>query len=75
MERERLNRTLNVLYNIDNPLNYEGLYSTCPKQERLIIKIIDSDLYLGLILHDDDDPKYPHSLELVKIINPGEINF
>ena len=75
MERAHLELTLNELEKIDDPLKYEKLFSTCPKKERLIFRIVDSDLFLGVILHKDDDPKYPHSMELVKIINPGEINF
>ena len=60
---------------MDDPLQYEGVLTSCPQQERIIVRVVDSDLFLGLIIHNDSDPKYSHCIELVKIINPAEIDF
>lgn len=74
MDRDGLSRTLKEIARLDNPLTYDRLLTMCPQHERLVIQIIDSELLLGVILHRDDDPKYPHCIELVKIINPKELD-
>ena len=75
VERDKVHKTLHAIRNLDNPLEYEGVLTSCPQQERIIVRVASSDLFMGLIIHNDDDPKYSHCIELVKIINPTEINF
>lgn len=73
MERDRVQKTLTAIRSLTNPLDYERLVTSCPQHERLIVSVIDSKLLIGLVLHDDNDKKYPNCLELVKIFNPSEL--
>ncbi|MCE2507591.1 MAG: hypothetical protein J4F36_14215 [Nitrosopumilaceae archaeon] len=73
MERHHVKKTLDTIRELDDPLSYERLITSCPQHERLIVNAIDSKLLIGLIVHNDDDPKFQHCLELVKIFNPSEL--
>ncbi len=73
MERHHVKQTLDAIREMKNPLEYERLITSCPQHERLIVSVVDSKLLLGLIIHDDSDPKYQHCLELVKIFTPTEL--
>ena len=75
VERDRVQRTLDAVKIMDNPIDYSGVITTCPQHNRVVIHVIDSEIMIGMIIHGDDDPRpeLQHCIELVKIIDPKEL--
>jgi len=71
MDRIRIRETIRMLSLMENPKEHKD-FVACKNDERCVVKVKNSELLIGIILHGDDekDPNLKHSIELVDIINP-----
>jgi len=69
IENIRVSETIYNLRNMEDPLSGAGIIE-CPNHERYVIPIEQIDhLLLAFKVHGDEDPEYPHTIELIDIID------
>lgn len=69
LERIRVRETIYHLIREDDPLAKVGVIE-CPNHERFVIQIEQiNHLFLAFKVHDESDPDFPNSIELVDIID------
>jgi len=69
MERIRTTEAILLLVNHSDPRTDASVIQ-CPNHERFIIPVQDFNyLFIAFKIHDENDPDFPHSIELVDIID------
>jgi len=69
IERIRVSETIYHLCNMEDPLSQAGVIE-CPNHSRFVVPVKEiSHLLIAFKVHDNNDPDFPHSIELVDVID------